>query len=741
MAQSALVRSGDAWRYLDDGSDPGFAWFLPGYDDSAWAAGPSQLGYGEGDEATTVSFGSNPNRRHVTTYFRHSFQYTGFASGLCLRLLRADGAVVYLNGVEVARSNMPRAAFVDRLTLAHSTASAQHGGLFRDFAVDAALLVQGTNVLAVELHKHATANPALSFDLELFTRAPATCQEQGNVLLVIADDVGVDAMASYGESSTPAPTPTIDSLASGGVLFRNVWATPECSPTRACIQTGRLPHRTFVGSAIPLGNSGVLGIHETTLPEVLDLGAGNYAHALIGKWHLGDHRNGGDYGPNLAGWGHFSGLIAGAVPDYYNWPRTVDGVTAQSTQYATSQIVDDALAFIQQQSGPWFCCVSFNAAHGPLQAPPASLHSQNLTGLDPLVTPLPFFHALIEAMDTEFNRLLTSLGPQLSRTTVIFLGDNGTEGRVTSPPFLPRHGKGTVYEGGVNVPMIVWGSRLVGRGREVDALVSTVDLFATVGELAGIDVAEMVPPGTQLDSVSLVPYLTEPLQAPLRQTVFTEHFGGETWSAVNTTGEAAVRDDRYKLIRIYTPTEVDEEFYDLELDPLEQQNLLDAGLTPAEQARFDALGVEFDGLRNPSGHVEVYGESWCTGSKGLLAIGSSGQPRIGASYTVTVDNGASLAPAVLVAASSSQQLGALPLPVSLEIIGGGPNCYLYTSIDAGLAAFTDGTGRAATAVPLPPDPGLVGLTLFHTWVVWDSAAPFSTLGLTTSNAIAVTVGS
>ena len=107
--ETVLVPAGTTWRYLDNSSNQGAAWLSPTFDDSTWPAGPAELGYGDGDEATTVGYGPDPNHKYVTTYFRHSFVVadTSVYKALALRLLRDDGAVIYLNGTEVFRSNMP----------------------------------------------------------------------------------------------------------------------------------------------------------------------------------------------------------------------------------------------------------------------------------------------------------------------------------------------------------------------------------------------------------------------------------------------------------------------------------------------------------------------------------------------------------------------------------------------------------------------------------------------------------
>ena len=158
------VAAGSTWKYLDDGSDQGTAWRSPGFDDSSWSAGDGQFGYGDGDEETTVSYGGDPNDKHVTTYFRHAFESTTGASELTLRLLFDDGAAVYLNGAEVLRQDLALGAAYDTL------ASAERSDLedaWTNWSIDPSLLFDGTNVIAVEVHQYAVDDPDVSFDLQL----------------------------------------------------------------------------------------------------------------------------------------------------------------------------------------------------------------------------------------------------------------------------------------------------------------------------------------------------------------------------------------------------------------------------------------------------------------------------------------------------------------------------------------------------------------------------------------------
>ncbi len=167
----SLVERGATWRYLDDGSDQGSDWRDPGFNDTAWHTGAAPLGYGDGDEQTVVNAGPNGGGRYATTYFRYRFtaeESTGLTE-LTLGLMRDDGAVVYLNGEEVVRTNMPDTA-IDYRTWAEGPGVPVGGGdesSYNTFALDPTVLRQGPNVLAVEIHQASATSSDISFDLEL----------------------------------------------------------------------------------------------------------------------------------------------------------------------------------------------------------------------------------------------------------------------------------------------------------------------------------------------------------------------------------------------------------------------------------------------------------------------------------------------------------------------------------------------------------------------------------------------
>ncbi len=159
------------WQYSDKGTDLGTAWREPAFDASAWAFGPAQLGYGDGDEATTVGFGPNANSKYITTYFRHQFdvQSTAGIDSLQLSLMRDDGAIVYLNGEEIYRSNMPEGA-VNFQTFASSNVSGSAESAYEVVKVGVQHVRVGRNILAVEIHQDAATSSDLSFNFGLEPR-------------------------------------------------------------------------------------------------------------------------------------------------------------------------------------------------------------------------------------------------------------------------------------------------------------------------------------------------------------------------------------------------------------------------------------------------------------------------------------------------------------------------------------------------------------------------------------------
>ncbi len=185
---TTLVAAGSNWKYHDQGVDLGTTWRDPSFNDTAWASGDAQLGYGDGDETTVVSFGPNASAKYRTTYFRSQFNAdAGDYSNLKLRVKRDDGIVVYLNGTEIARDNMP-VGTISFSTPAFGVAS-DDGANWHEFDIDPALLADGLNTLAVEIHQVSNTSSDISFDAEL------TVSENNATPIILNDSVTMRARA------------------------------------------------------------------------------------------------------------------------------------------------------------------------------------------------------------------------------------------------------------------------------------------------------------------------------------------------------------------------------------------------------------------------------------------------------------------------------------------------------------------------------------------------------------------
>lgn len=420
----------------------------------------------------------------------------------------------------------------------------------------------------------------------LWTSTPnATAAE--NVLLIIADDYGVSSHGLYGYASSSPPTPNLDTLAAQGAVFGNAWATPMCSPTRAIILTGRCGFRTGVGAP-----PGRINLDEYTVAQALKtLG---YSTGCFGKWHLAGPDNGEDDNPNLMGFDRFAGYRGATVGDYFNWSKVVDGVTNPCTNYSTTEITDDAIAWINQQgSQPWFCWLAYNAPHAPFHKPPNDLHSYDAlpgTSADINANTVSYYEAMVEAMDTEIGRLFSSIDPTvLDNTNIVFIGDNGTPGQAFVPPAQQGRVKGTLYQGGVWVPWFMKGPSIPQTPTRITALVNTVDLFSTIIELAGGTAESMIPPGVICDSKSVMPLLVSPGSGSVRDYAMTEIFRNNP----RDSDGKAIRNSEYKLIRFDSGAE---RFYHLASDTWEQNDLLAGTLNPTQQYNYYRLNTWLDQL-------------------------------------------------------------------------------------------------------------------------------------------------
>jgi hypothetical protein len=208
--KQALIAMGTEWKYLDNGSNQGSAWHDSTFNDNSWQAGLAEFGYGDGGEQTIISYGSDANSKYITTYFRKLFQLTASdlaSSTFMINLLYDDGAVVFLNGIEIIRSNMPSGT-IGYQTLANSSISGSAETDYTSYAVDASFFRKGNNILAVEVHQSAVNSSDLSFDLELIANKPPSgsyVSTSRNFSITLTEDRNLIALyESNGECIIPA---------------------------------------------------------------------------------------------------------------------------------------------------------------------------------------------------------------------------------------------------------------------------------------------------------------------------------------------------------------------------------------------------------------------------------------------------------------------------------------------------------------------------------------------------------
>jgi hypothetical protein len=466
---------------------------------------------------------------------------------------------------------------------------------------------------------------------------PALGKAKPNIIFVILDDVGIDQLATFGNGGVlPPKTPNLNLIARSGVKFTNVWALPECSPSRAAFFTGRYPLRNGVDAVIANGHlpQTYMSQFETTLPRLLE--KAGYTSALIGKYHLGNEQDpAGDCAPATRGFQTFQGTMrpgptsvdftAGGVDKsesqvcgyyqtkapgacytapgdsircsyidasnadrgtdpartclqrggifvpnvacrkrapaysdfsrtnaYYAWPRTnikgpldpfyvnTDNSCSSTVErtYLTEAQGNDGVNWWKKQSGPRMLTLSFNTIHTPLQKPPTTMvpdPRDAASTCSNLAPPRDLLNMMIESADVEIGRVLADLGLaklgpngrkitslNLKDTMLVIVGDNGSQGAATRAPFSIQRSKGTVYQTGIWVPLIVAGPLVKAPHRKVDAMVNAVDLYGLFADIAGIDANSVVPPSHVLDSQPMMPFLRNPARQNLRTTNFSQ---------------------------------------------------------------------------------------------------------------------------------------------------------------------------------------------------------------------------
>jgi arylsulfatase B len=422
--------------------------------------------------------------------------------------------------------------------------------------------------------------------------APARAAERKpNIVHIVADDLGWKDVGFNG--CTDIKTPNLDALAAGGAKLTQFYVQPMCTPTRACLMTGRYPFRYGLQTAvIPSVSAYGLDTTEWLLPQCLK--EAGYETAIIGKWHLGHADK--KYWPRQRGFDYQYGAMIGEL-DYFthdeqgvlDWFR--DNQPVQEEGYTTTLLGQDAARRIEQHdtSKPLYLYLAFNAPHTPYQAPKEYVDRYRSIE-DPTRRT---YAAMISCLDDEIGRVVAALDRKKMRdnTLILFHSDNGGTrnamfagvmadmSKIKIPcdngPY--REGKGTLYEGATRVCALAnWPGRI--KAQRVDGRMHAVDLYPTLAALAGASTAKCKP----LDGVNVWDTIAQGKPSPRTEIVYNiEPFRG------------ALRQGDWKLVwRTLLPSSV--ELFDLARDPSEKNNL--AAQNPDEvaalQKRIEALAKE-----------------------------------------------------------------------------------------------------------------------------------------------------
>ncbi len=384
----------------------------------------------------------------------------------------------------------------------------------------------------------------------------------------MADDLGWNDIGYHGSEIR---TPNIDRLAAGGVELDRYYAFPLCSPTRAALLSGRSPFSMGIDG--PMGDEGGVAVGVKTLGD--HLGAEGYQTWLAGKWHLGHSHV--KYFPHNRGFDRFYGHVGGTL-DYYthlfvgglDWQR--NGKSVEEEGYSTHLLTAEAVRLIRgrDKQRPFFLYLAYNAPHTPLMAPKEAL--EKVSAIDDERRRI--YAAMVETLDDGIGQVVGAIEDEgLSEDTIlVWVSDNGGSliGGANNRPL--RAGKGSVFEGGIRVPGLVYWPGVVEAGGKLDQMVTAHDWLPTLFAAAGLE----APADDQRYGHDMWPAMAEGKPVVRRDTV------------IGARGSFAVFRDRWKYVRNtnarFGPARG---LYRIRQDPKEDDNL--AELHPKLAAELDAV--------------------------------------------------------------------------------------------------------------------------------------------------------
>ena len=414
-----------------------------------------------------------------------------------------------------------------------------------------------------------------------------------NVVLIMVDDMGWVDLEGYG--SDLHKTPNIDRLADSGLKFTNAYASaPVCTPTRAALMTGKSPARLNMtiwhegavsepqaARLIAPEVEGNLPHSEKTLAEVFqDAG---YRTGHVGKWHLGDPA----HYPETQGFDFtFGGTFWGAPGTFFFPYRAPFGVNrslryipgidageAREGEYLTDRLTDEALGFMDRVGkDPFFLYMSYYTVHTPIEGKPAMVEQYEKQIQEEMIHQNAHYAAMHESLDDNVQRILDELERKgiAKNTLVILTSDNGgfineNNGQVVTSNAPLRSGKGSLYEGGVRVPLVIYWPGVTTPGSVSNEPVHTADLYPTLLEMTGLPGEE--EHNKDIDGISLVSHIKSP-DISLDRTAIYWHYPHYYYT---TTPVSSIRRGKWKLLEYFEDGNI--ELYNLETDLGETANL------------------------------------------------------------------------------------------------------------------------------------------------------------------------
>ena len=424
-----------------------------------------------------------------------------------------------------------------------------------------------------------------------------------NFVILLVDDLGWADLGCYG--SDLHQTPNIDRFAEESLVFTEAYAAaPVCSPTRASIMTGKYPARLHITvwyessdnppkgrKLIPPITVGNMPHSEVTIAEVLH--EAGYLTAHVGKWHLGDAA----HYPQTQGFDVNIGGTFWGAPTTFFYPYSGSGTFGKDFRYVphlefgregeylTDRLTDEAIDVLERaRGGPFLLNMCWHTVHTPIEAK-QDVVDRYAAKIRPGMRHVnPTYAAMVESLDENLGKILDKIDALgiADRTVVILTSDNGGfvnnyRGQTVTNNRPLRSGKGSLWEGGVRVPLVIRWPGVTRAGTSCSEPVVSTDFYPTILEMAGLQ--GNTQHNANVDGLSLVPLLENPEGKLDREAIYFHY----PHYYPTTTPVSSIRAGDWKLLEFHEDNNV--ELYNLRDDPSEKSNLAAEMPQRAEQLR------------------------------------------------------------------------------------------------------------------------------------------------------------